>query len=277
LLWRSQLVPRFEDGEIVNAGASEAAAAPLPPRPEEDGLIDDRDGKDKDGEAKRDNNQSPPTAAWIASNIKAMINTLPPLSSAGASSPTAESPPAGGDGSTNPQSPAPLDSTLLKFLSTAAIMNGSISKGRQSVWSVLERLHGPPPISDVQKDGGPDEDANQDQSLMVYAPIIPTAKSKVEIAHSHTEFISADDVSRRIEGFSEEKVGMHEWSLPFGQGEKQKEESQGGSKTPPFDSTSSGGQGKVQKPKTPKVRKVTVWEPSTTSLSFQAMWWGYRL
>lgn len=276
---------RFEDGKVVNPGASGAAPVPLPEGDGQKDPIGDEDGEGGGDDGRGD--QSPPTAAWIAGKIKAMIDSLPPLSSSGSSGsspPTTDTPPADGSDSTDPHTPSPMDSKLLKFLSSAAIMNGSISKGRQSVWSALERLQGPSPPSDVERDGGQHEDDDDDdQSIMMYAPLVPTAKSKVEIAHSHTAFVPVEEVSQPVEEFSKNEMEILKWPWPFGGwGGKQKEGSPvsggGGSKVPP-DGTSSDGNRKapVGKPKKPKVRKVTVWEPSTTNLSFQAMWWGYRL
>jgi hypothetical protein len=274
---------RFEDGKVVNPGASGAAAVPLPPSPDGDEERDptgDEDGKGKD-EDTGDGNETPPTAAWIASKIKAIIDSLPPLPGSSGTSPAPDKPPANGDRPIDPHSPTPMDSNLLKFLSTAAIMNGSISKGRQSVWSALERLQGPSQPTDVGRDDGREEDDdNDDQSIMMYAPLLPTATSKVEIANSHVAFVPVEDVNQPIEELND-RVQITKWPWPFGGwGGKENEKSPAPGGGPPPGNSPSDGKGKApaQGPKKPQaVRRVTVWEPSTTNLSFQAMWWGYRL
>ena len=71
-------------------------------------------------------------------------------------------------------------------------MNGSISKGTQSVWSVLDKLRETrgswkeatiDPKTGDEGEQASDEDFD-DKSFMVYSPLQPNASSLVEIAQS---------------------------------------------------------------------------------------------
>ena len=70
-------------------------------------------------------------------------------------------------------------------------MNGSLEKGRQSVFAILDRLRIPgmhsavspdTPLSERAKESG--QYSDDDSSVMLYGPLVPTDESEVEIARS---------------------------------------------------------------------------------------------
>ena len=77
------------------------------------------------------------------------------------------------------------DSKLIAYLSSSSIMNGSISKGTQSVWSVLDKLRATrgswkeatiDPKTGDEGEQASDEDFD-DKNVMVYSPLQPNASS----------------------------------------------------------------------------------------------------
>ncbi|KAJ7269322.1 hypothetical protein B0H12DRAFT_1229474 [Mycena haematopus] len=147
--------------------------------------------------------------------------------------------------------PLPLsvtaDSKLMKLLSSESVMNGSSSMGRQSVWSMLERLrHQHAAVAGTNKDSEGKDDDREDHGVMMYAPLEPTADSQVELAESEMVLEYFDEPSDAV-------------------------------KSPPAD-----GQAKPPPSPQPESRKSDEkeymhWVPSSTKISLQAMWWGYRL
>ena len=105
--------------------------------------------------------------------------TDPPTKSTAPSGPTDGPPPM-------PISPALVtDSKLIAYLSSSSIMNGSISNGTQSVWSVLDKLRATrgswkeatiDPKTGDEGEQASDEDFD-DKSVMVYSPLQPNASS----------------------------------------------------------------------------------------------------
>lgn len=73
-------------------------------------------------------------------------------------------------------------------------MNGSLEKGRQSVFSILDRLRSPAPSrpTSIASSAGlapPDvenyeDDMDDNESIMLYGPLEPTEDSEVELARS---------------------------------------------------------------------------------------------
>ena len=228
-----------------------------------------------------------PEPTFLARKIQDMISALPVLSayssSTSLSSPKAAvsststvandasaSPPLVDDTDGSPPMPPPApitDSKLISLLSSATIMNGSLSKGRQSVWSVLDRLRSPTAKSVAkgpsQHSAEEDDDDDDDSSVMMYAPLEPDASSEVEIARS--EICSIDEEGEVIS----ERPGedMNKPEMPPKATDKA---GQGGS------SDDGKGKGKAVEG-TKKVKEVRVWVPSTEKISLQATWWGYRL
>lgn len=272
-------------------GAAEAAAVPLPltptaevveePTGEVEILQENKQVGDIEEDEKTAENQveRPPSPMTFARKIQDMISSLPlpayssyPFSSttkpssAPSAQPTDDN---GADPAQMPLPPAPItDSKLISFLSSASIMNGSISKGRQSVWSVLDRLRSAASRNSAgehseqrTQEGEVDDD---DSSIMMYAPLEHDADSEVEIARS--EICSIDEEGEIIAERPGEDMNHPEVSRQ-GKGKEQEEHK-------PF----SEGKGQDKRiGETKKVKEIRVWLPSTTKISIQAMWWGYRL
>jgi hypothetical protein len=74
-------------------------------------------------------------------------------------------------------------------------MGGSLDKGRQSVFAILDRLRRPSarateaptdsaPSSVSEEQGGSDDDDDEDSGIMLYGPLVPSEDSEVELAAS---------------------------------------------------------------------------------------------
>ncbi|KAF7437159.1 hypothetical protein PC9H_003995 [Pleurotus ostreatus] len=139
------------------------------------------------------------------------------------------------------------DNKLIALLSSPPVMNGE-EEGRSSVWSVLETIHHRthPPKGDDGGEGGDEDEEEDDRSLMLYAPLVPTKDSKLEVAATATLL---PEGAATTEGGGPPPAGWWPW---------------GPSKKP--------APGKKV-----RVKGKKVWVPSTTSLSVQTMWWGYKL
>ena len=275
-----------DDGQSVTA---EAEAVPLPRTPDPDNdkkdlaadgdITAEEDGKSTDAIA--DDVERPLEAASLARKIQDMISALPVLSAYSSTTslsssqttitpthpgdlPSTDNPPADNLNILDGPPPSPItDSKLISLLSSASIMNGSLSKGGQSVWSVLDRLRSPKASAKVP--GGhraeeDDDDEDEDASVMMYAPLQPDNNSEVEVARS--EICSVDEEGEVIS----ERPGPDVL-----QNGNENEKDKGGRER-------SNGEGKGKgKAKEKKVKEVRVWLPSADKISVQAMWWGYRL
>jgi len=90
--------------------------------------------------------------------------------------------------------PPVSESRFIEFLGNANVMSGSFDKGRQSVFSILDRLRRPSTHGTEALDGaappstsGEEQDDNNqegDDSIMLYTPLVPSEDSEVEIAAS---------------------------------------------------------------------------------------------
>ncbi|KAI9057164.1 hypothetical protein FKP32DRAFT_1584381 [Trametes sanguinea] len=158
-------------------------------------------------------------------------------------------------------------------------MNGSLSRGRQSVWALLDNLRlksivspsSPSGMNSGSQAGGSDSPSEaaveDDDSVMFYGPLIPDATSEVELARS--EIVSVDENGTIVD------VLLDDAPLPDAPQAKARF---GG--IWPF---SGGAPNKSASPSVPAMAKPKVlvekrvWVPSTTKLSLQVMWWGFRL
>jgi hypothetical protein len=174
---------------------------------------------------------------------------------------------------------ANADSTFFSLLSSASVMNGSISKGRESVWAALERLRYSPhphPKEEPREIGEDiytntshghearvaDDDVDM-ASVMICCPLQPTEDTEVEIARSEVVSIDFGDISHEAgPSFQPHEQGAGVIVWPFG---KQK-----GKGAIPLAE-------KALPPPPPTIKEVRVWYPSRTKVSFQAFWWGYRM
>ncbi|KAJ7109797.1 hypothetical protein C8R44DRAFT_263106 [Mycena epipterygia] len=153
------------------------------------------------------------------------------------------------------------DSKLMKLLASESVMNGSVSLGRQSVWSMLERLKHRHAPSGTKKEGEGKDDDREDEGVMMYAPLEPTPDSQVELADSEMVLEYFDEPAEPHKSDPVVAPPAADTKPPA---------------SPQPDSSS------VKKPalkpsKSRRKREHVHWVPSPTKISLQAMWWGYRL
>ena len=179
---------------------------------------------------------------------------------------------------------ASADSTFFSLLSSASVMNGSISKGRESVWAALERLRYSPhphPKEESRETGGninatvsneldagvPDD--VEMASVMICGPLHPTEDTEVEIARSEVVSIDLEETPHEARpSLPSDEQGLGVSGLFFG-----KQKGKGNGKT----SEAIPLAEKALPPPPPKIKEVRVWYPSRTKVSLQAFWWGYRM
>ncbi|KAJ7197258.1 hypothetical protein GGX14DRAFT_375359 [Mycena pura] len=195
----------------------------------------------------------PPEPATLAQHIRALITSLP---TAGPECPPVKTdpPPLDADGRPIPPPGAIRikDPKLVKLLSDPDFMNGSEDNGRASVWEALDALDVPkyrkPTSSDDtpgQSDGEPGGDDVQSQGdVMLYCPLHPTEDSAVELANMKVVEVPVS----KMDSFHQSRWNFL-WSITVG----------------------------LVRAQTPQTKLVKTWVPSTTKISFQAMWWGYRI
>ncbi|KAG6914852.1 hypothetical protein DXG01_014951 [Tephrocybe rancida] len=248
----------------------------------------------------------PAEPTYLASKIQSLLNALP-LPTHNTPKPPRHPKPPKRDAKGRPIPPSdatPIsDPRLIAMLQSATVMNGgkNDAEGRHrrvSVWSVLESL------GDSTRDGGNgDEDAGDDEGgdggdggggdeevgeasgIMMYSPLMPTNLSLVEIAESGI-VLPEEPQEPQVDPTSEVAqvagwMGMWPFSI-LGHGAGVATETGQGnvssiaSPTPSLPSSLPGS------PNSRNARlrvqsKKRVWIPSTTKLSFQAVWWGYRM
>jgi hypothetical protein len=232
----------------------------------------------------------PPEPDTLARKIQAMIASLPSMPSGLPTSfPPFHTTPSGTpamDSSDSPpvSSPGLPDSKLMAFLTSFTVMNGSIDRGRESVWSVLDRLRSPltkrdgtaEPNAEEPRTGAEYEDDNG--SVMMYGPLEPTEDSEIEIARSEIVSINGDGEEIRtpqltfvpLPSESIEQVLAQSESSDRRKGKQRAgpEQVASSSRVEPEDTTAVGVSEQVE---------YRVWLPSPTKISVQAMWWGFRM
>ncbi|KZT30951.1 hypothetical protein NEOLEDRAFT_1053093 [Neolentinus lepideus HHB14362 ss-1] len=156
-------------------------------------------------------------------------------------------------------------------------MNGTFTKGKQSVFSILDRLKSPwshpkvegadsSPGAGSSNDGAQDEEVVEDDnsSVMLYGPLIPSPDTDSIVELAQSEVISLDDDDSGIASVAGDgeppangepsQSHHHGWSWPQW----------------PWPVSKGKGEKKVHVEK-------KVWVPSRTKISLQVMWWGYRI
>ncbi len=186
----------------------------------------------------------------------------------------------------NPASAALInDSKLISQLSSTSIMNGSISKGRESVWVILDRLGLARTSSNLglggskgkEKAEGKQDDALKkvakgdrevpgSEDIMLYAPLEPDDASIVEVARSEVVEVS-DDEGTVVSGTSDSEAEAKGTSV-LDSKTKPKDEQ---------DNSDKKGKDKALPEKPKPVKEKIIWVPSATKISLQATWWGYRM
>ena len=225
----------------------------------------------------------------------------------------------------SPIPPAPgTDSRLLALLGNTNVMSGSTNK-RQSVFEILDRLRRPSgrttdvsndlPSAISEEEEQDNEEYEDDSSIMLYGPIVPSEDSEVELAASDIMSVFDDGETLEFErpahpiSFFDSGEHLTPRSPPASVLPETPEERD--TQQAPTDDSQPCTQkepetlgwfdtwkGKVieggklvsekvaegTKSWTDKIsegRKVvktkTRWVPSPDKISFQATWWGYRL
>lgn len=193
-----------------------------------------------------------------------------------------------------PSSPI-SDPKLLSLLQSATYMNGGREHKKKSIWDVLEQVGIPPhafPEDEDTNDGEggdngeetpkePASDPNSpdifldNSSIMMYSPLIPGLDDLVELAELvpvgvDQEFLDEPKPSTWASVWPLSIIGKSKPSSP----------------NPVFSLPSYISGDVVYSPaittidelgRKVRVKTVRAWVPSTAKLSFQAMWWGYRL
>jgi hypothetical protein len=142
---------------------------------------------------------TPPEPLTLARRIQALLGSqtahqasTPSATDATTSSGAAQSETAGP--ATPGDSMPPGDSRFLALLGNPNVMSGSLDKGRQSVFAILDRLrrpsaHGTDAPGGAVPSSTPGEEYNDDDregdgSVMLYAPLVPNEDDEVELAAS---------------------------------------------------------------------------------------------
>jgi hypothetical protein len=267
---------------------------------------------------------TPPEPLTLARRIQALLS---PQTSHQASTPSATdaTTSSGAAQSENAGPATPGDSRFLALLGNPNVMSGSLDKGRQSVFAILDRLrrpsaHGTEASPGVAPSSTPgeeynDDDREGDDSVMLYAPLVPNEDSEVELAASDITSVFDDGETLEYEQPAR--------PLSFAQaGEQHLPRSPSRTLTPeipgrsaqddgPADASQSAARkepgsagwfdtlkekvvlgGKLVSDKVAEgtkslkgnagegrkiVKTKTRWVPSPDKISLQANWWGYRL
>lgn len=204
-----------------------------------------------------DNTQVPEPVSF-ANKIRAMLATAPSIFSSNPAS----------TASTLPSVGAPnviRDQQMLSFISSPSVMNGSAANKRLSVWACLNRLQGRIPqgphdmsdlTSETDRDTGPPE-GDDNSSIMLCGPLLPEEGATVELAK--TEVVHDAD---------EEPGDLHEAMTG---------EVSGNESFAQNDNAPPSARPKTARVHVRKTKDRRVWVPSSTQISLEIMWWGYRL
>lgn len=273
--------------------------------------------------------QITPEPLTLARGIQALLSgfrTIPPTPSATDATTSATGSSEAGAPITpgGPIPPAPVtDSRFLSLLGNTNVMSGSTDK-RQSVFEILDRLRRPSGRamedsndlpSAISEEGQGNDEYEDDGSIMLYGPLVPSEDSEVELAASDIMSVFDDgetlEFERPARPLSFFDIGEHLTPrsppaslLPETPEERHAQEaptegSQPSTEKEPgalgwFDTWKGkvieGGKlvsekvaegTKSWKDKMSDGRRVvktkTRWVPSPDKISFQATWWGYRL
>ncbi|KAF9486430.1 hypothetical protein BDN70DRAFT_774316, partial [Pholiota conissans] len=183
-----------------------------------------------------------PEAMPFARRLRALIESLPVHIPGVSSSSTAEAQGDQDDGKQGPPIPPGMDEGLVRMLSSEDVMNGnSASSGngtepkRPGIWNILASLRKNEAKADSPRPSAVEE---EEDGLMMYAPLEPKNDSQLELAESETILEYVD------------------------------EPTPSGSTAPEKLTANSSKKTSIEK---------HIWVPSTTELSILTTWWGYRL
>ncbi|KAJ7778649.1 hypothetical protein DFH07DRAFT_730618 [Mycena maculata] len=145
-------------------------------------------------------------------------------------------------------------------------MSGSDGR-RQSVWSMLDAIQPPSPRDVESIDGSAGYAGSDRSSIMMYSPLIPSADSVIELAE--LEDVPVVQGAPSSGWWFTWPTWPYIW--PFnGWTAKVGVDATSGSST-------SQPQPHINTVQEAPVQRQRVWVPSRTQLSFETMWWGYRI
>lgn len=222
----------------------------------------------------------PPDTTTLARRIQALLakSSIPSPFDAPPNEPESSKPP------THPPPQLVSDPKLVTLLSSPAVMNGTVSKGGQSVWTVLDKLRTQLPLqgsspafaskpkdNDIKHQQAEASD-DDDSGFMVYGPLIPDKDSRIELAKS--EYVPSDE-GKRLENRPE--PGSQQGTSKLEPLKELKDKIEG---VWPFKGNS--GESINNDPSNARVyfqggKSKRVWIPSPDQISIQVMWWGYRM
>ena len=167
-----------------------------------------------DGEPEDESASEPLT---LARRIQALLSsrTAPPTPSATDAATSSGAERSEGAGPVTPGSSVPpasipaTDPRFLALLGNANVMGGSLDKGRQSVFAILDRLRRPSARtteaptdsapSSVSEEQGRSDDDDEDSGIMLYGPLVPNEDSEVELAASDIMSVYDDGETQEFE------------------------------------------------------------------------------
>lgn len=191
-----------------------------------------------------------------------------------------------------PPSASPVkDNRLIALLSSATFMNGSnADKHRPSIWDLLETLGAPPHgFPETQSTGEDTDDGDGSSghepryagtsSVMVYSPLIPGKEDIVELGELIPITVEEEIIQDTVAPTSWTSIWplslITSWTQFDTQVGVMGDSLRGGFSGDFYvhsDITSMDASGRRV-----RVKTTSAWVPSTTKMSFQVMWWGYRL
>lgn len=197
--------------------------------------------------------RTPTEPATVAQRIQTMLSSFPPFFVASLPAPTSGEPSssASSTSSATQRVPMPLfitDSKLVSLLSSASIMNGSADKARPSVWTILDHLKAKLPGQTP-----PGESSNKGKQTDIGA----------------SQSGSRDD--------DNSSVMLYAPLVPDDASEIEVARSEVLPEPEPTDGTKKGEKSGDGDSQTEQSTRKRVWVPSSTKLSLQLNWWGYRL
>ena len=209
-----------------------------------------------------DDDDDPPT---FAERLRSLIDSLPSLTPRSSRMNPKTPPETEDDGRPVPPAGAVRikDQQLIRKLFNPIIMNSERNNDSQSIWSILSSIRhddGGGPSSEAGNDtdsthSGGSYGFSDNSSVMMYSPLIPMKDDLVEIAESHLVTTgSTATLQLPVERPNSPSFNKEAIKWPW-----QKKS------TPP---TEPGDIPPIEH---------RVWIPSTTKLSCEVMWWGYRL
>ncbi|KAA1467798.1 hypothetical protein DENSPDRAFT_832939 [Dentipellis sp. KUC8613] len=168
-----------------------------------------------------------PTSPAVPADSSASSPVAPPPSPATAAEQDAQG--VGADAHGPPPVRAITDFRLMSMLSDTSIMNGSLEKGRQSVFAILDKLKLPsrarptgtsndvtanPDANQADADVDAGYESDDGSSIMLYGPLVPDEESEAEIARSDVMSVTDDGEMWEYERPARRVSRLMDWEGP---------------------------------------------------------------